>query len=200
MEVLYREPTTIVAGDTATWTIKSADYPDYPTTTFDLKYFFAGSIPKNFIADKTSGDFVLTISATASAAMNVGSTDLYYKFIARFTDGTNSYTLREGQIKITPDLSSVAAGYEARDPDEQILAALEAMAAHRATRAEMTRSVNGKQIGYMTMKEIRIEILHFRELVARKRRERMRKQTKGRKVQNTIKFDLGSGNNWGVSQ
>ncbi len=200
MEVLYREPSKLVAGDTATWTIKSADYPDYPPATFDLKYFFAGSAAKSFTADKTSGDFVVKIPAADSSAMNAGSTDLFYKYIARFTDGTTTVTVREGQIKVEPDLSQAVAGFEARDPDEIILAALEAMAEHRATRAEMTRSVNGKQIGYMTMKEIRIEILHFRELVARKRRARMRKQTKGRKVSHAIKFDLGPGNNYGVSQ
>ncbi len=194
MEDLYREPSKIHAGDTVTWTIRSEDYPDYPTATFDLKYYLAGSTTLTITADKSSGDYVYTITAAQSAALNAGSTDLYYKFIARFDDDTNKYTAREGQIRVMPDLSGVAAGFEARDPDEVILEALENMAKNRATRAEMSRSVNGKQIGYMSMKEIRVEILNFRELVARKRRSRERKKSTKRNVSNTIKFDLGGSN------
>lgn len=116
-------PTTLVAGDTLSW---STSLPDYPAT--------AGWVLTWRLVPTTGTPYTITCSASgADHLANVAPATTAAYAPGRYTlSGTVSlsgarYTVATGQITVTPDLGAVTAGVDTRSSARQALDACDEM-------------------------------------------------------------------------
>lgn len=115
-----REPGTLRAGDTLTFLISEPDYP--ASDGWALSYVLINSAGKITFSTSASGDdHAATVAAATTAAWAAGT----YTWTAAAVLGSQRYTLRQGQIDILPDPTSVAA-YDTRSHARRTLDAIEA--------------------------------------------------------------------------
>ena len=92
------EPTELRAGDTWTWT---RSLPDYPATTWTLKYRFKHASAAGFeiVASAAGSDFSISVAASASTAYEAG--DWTWMSWVEKVDGTK-ITVGQGLTRILP--------------------------------------------------------------------------------------------------
>jgi len=145
-EILSTVPTVIRAGDTVKW---KKSFPDYPSSEWALQYAIYNQTnyyTVNAIAEE-DGSFLITISATESAAFDAGE----YHYIARVSKNNEVYTVESGTIKILPDVTSAV---DDRSHVKKVLDALEAVIEGRATRTDLEYQIGDKRIRNMSHGEI----------------------------------------------
>lgn len=114
------EPEIIRAGDTLTW---SKSIPDYPASTYTLKYrLIKASTALAITASADGTDYLVSVAASVTAAYAAGD----YQWTSWVETSTERYTIGSGRMTVLPNPAVVAA-YDtrgsARSIYEKLLAA-----------------------------------------------------------------------------
>lgn len=120
------EPTRVRAGETWDW---ERSLSDYPASTWTLTYTFTSASAAISIVASADGDtHVVDVDPLTTAAYTAG----HYEGFAQVTDGTDTYTVWSGTLRVLPDLSA-ATSYDGRSHARVMLDAIEALLEGRAS-------------------------------------------------------------------
>lgn len=134
-----QEPSEIRAGDTVSWQRYFLDYP--ASGGFSLAYALVSrTVSYDVSGDQVTADgdrFVVTIPAATTAQWMKG----FYRWQAYITDGNgNRWTVDEGVLRILPNLQQTnGQGYDDREMDEKILAAIKDLLAGKVLSGDAQR-------------------------------------------------------------
>lgn len=142
------EPTTFAAGDTVKWTKALADF--LATDGWTLKYFIRGAKALDLTAETSGTDFLSTISATDSAALDPGE----YAWTARVSNGDEVYTVGSGSFTITPDLSIQTEGYDSRSQTKRTLDKLRDALEGLSSKKVASKTINGNTYTLKNLNEL----------------------------------------------
>ena len=118
--ILSQTPSTISAGDSASWLVSVPDY--LATAGWTLKYkLINASNQYDIISTPSGADHQLNITAATSATYVAGS----YSIAGYVTNGLLRHTLESGSIIIAPNLAGATAGLDIRSPAQKCLDALD---------------------------------------------------------------------------
>lgn len=138
------EPKQLQAGDTWRW--RREDLTDYPATDWTLRYRFASPRQSFEVTATADGlDYVAQVAAAVTADIDPDT----YTWRAYVTDGTERYTVDEGQTRVIADLEAVPAGQglDVRTHARKVLDAIEAVLEKRATKDQMSMSIHNRSLG-----------------------------------------------------
>lgn len=157
LERLTSIPSKFVAGDTIKWRLT---YSDYPATTWQLNIYLRGPVKKTWAWSSeitaSGSDFDVDVAASVTAAYPAD--DDYWLF-AYVTDGTQRQQVYSAKLAIKPDLAATTDAYDGRTHAKKMLDAIEATLEGRATREEMSYTVNAGGI------QQQVSLLNFDELI-----------------------------------
>ena len=163
------EPTSIIAGDTLSW---SKSLADYPATVWTLKYRLVNATGKVDITATASGtDHLVSVSSTTSAAYAAGT----YAWTAWVEKAGERATVGGGTMVIKPNLA-VQNSFDARSDAaiivDQLMAAYKTFTASQGHVAEY--EIAGRRMKYRSSAEILDALNHWKAiLAAEKRAERI---------------------------
>ena len=142
------EPKAFIKGDTVKWRRREADYDP---GTWTLSYAFVSDKDQQTVTATNNGDgtHLVTISAAASAKF----ANATYRYQARVTDGSESFTVAEGTITARENFAAVK-NHDARSHAEKVLEAIEAVIEDRATTDQSSMSLNGRSLSLMDVDEL----------------------------------------------
>jgi hypothetical protein len=163
------EPTSIVVGDTLTWTRSLADYP---ATTWTLKYRFINAAGKIDITAGASGtDYLVAVTAAVSAAYVAGD----YTWTAWAEKGSGGsaerVTVGSGTITVKSNIAALTTldgRTQAAKIVDQLMAAYIAYTASNGNVAEY--EIAGRRMKYRSAAEILEQINHWKAIVAAEKR------------------------------
>src|SRR3990170_2741667 len=153
-------PSTITAGDTIAWTDSLADYP---ATTWTLKYSLwkYGQAVIGITASTSGSDHAVSVAPAVSTA-----------YAAKGSGGTlERYTVATGRVTIKPNVAAASSSADFRSHAEKMLTGIEATLQGRATRAEMSLTINGKAIQYLKPDELERWRSIYRRVVSKEKGE-----------------------------
>lgn len=157
-------PRSLQAGDSASWTDGAwadANGVNYTPAAHGLTYEIRGPSTLTLTASVVSANWLTSITTAQSAALLPG----LYTFAAYHTATGVRVTRELGNLTITPNLATQAAGYDGRSDAEKALAACEAAI---ATGASMVRyQVGDRVIQKSGTAEIMQAISYWRAIVAK---------------------------------
>ena len=133
------EPTEIRAGDSVKWT---RSLSDYPASTWTLSYALRGPGEIDITASADGDDH----SVSELPATTAGWTEGIYNWVAKVTDGTDTYTIDEGTVEILEDLAAVTGAYDGRSHAKKVLDAIEAVIEGRASQDQMSYTIAGRSL------------------------------------------------------
>jgi hypothetical protein len=118
------EPVSARAGDSWKWT---RSLPDYPASTWTLTYtLWTASAALTITASASGADHAVDVDSATTGAYVAGR----YEWVARVTDGTDTYSIGSGTLQILP---AVGAAMDTRSHARKMLDALNALIEGRAT-------------------------------------------------------------------
>lgn len=140
-------PAELIAGDLWSW-VRSLS--DYPATTWTLTYYFENA-GKTFSVQATASgsDYAASIAAATTTAYQPGK----YRWRARVTSGSESYTIESGWLTVKAD-PAAAGTYDTRSHARKVLEAIEATIEGRATNDQLSMSIAGRSISRTPMTEL----------------------------------------------
>lgn len=107
-ETLTKIPDTITAGSTVTYTSAQSDYTD--ALGWGLTLYLAGASVANVAASVVDGQFVITLSASATAALTPG----LYQYSEIVSKGTapniEKHEVGRGGVIVLADIAAATAG------------------------------------------------------------------------------------------
>lgn len=143
-----KEPETIQAGVTLTWT---KSITDFPAGTWTLTYYLnedsSAQSGMSFAAAADGIDHLVTVTAATTAGWVPGR----YKMLGRVSDGTAKHDVFIGFVEVLPDLA-VAGDY--RSHAKKVLDAIEAVIITRAGAALVSFNVEGQQFQNISHAEL----------------------------------------------
>jgi len=153
VDIPTKEPVEFTNGETVQW--YRNDLTDYPADTWTLTYNFRGASSQDVVAAASGTSFLITITATESAAFTAGD----YWWQAFVTSGAERYQVDTGNLTVNPDLAAVDTDtYDGRSHVKIVFDALEAAYEGRASFTDSQVSVStehgSKAITHMTHEEI----------------------------------------------
>lgn len=120
------EPRSLQAGDTWQWTKTLSDYPT--SAGWALTYYFKNEESSFSIAcTVTNAQFQARVDPVTSATYRPGR----YHYLARVSNGTDSYIVVEDNLDVAPDPSTGGA-LDPRTHAQKVVAALMKLAERRA--------------------------------------------------------------------
>lgn len=162
-----KEPDVFTAGDTVKWTKSFSDY--LPADSWVLTYALVIASTRIILTatDNGDGSHLITVSAADSAGYAAG----IYHWQAYATKGTERYQVGKGRLEIKPDFASQSTGYDNTSHVKNVLDALEATILGKASKDQMSYTINGTTVARMTPEEIikwqnHYKILYKQELQA----------------------------------
>lgn len=144
MDTLVALPASISAGTTVTYRRTLADFPANGGWT--LKLYLAGIGTANVTAAGDGADFVVTLSATVTAALAPG----VYQYLERVTKAAEVHDVSRGSVNVAPDLTAATPG-SAQSWEEKTLTVVEAKLSGR-----MGSGIDDYQIGSRLVRYIPI--------------------------------------------
>ena len=105
----------IQQGDTLSFTTSVPAYP--PNTGWTLTYSIRGAVNLDLVATVQGSLYQITASSAQTAALTPGT----YYWVAYVSGNGQRYTVDRGQLTVTPDLISQAAGYDGRSQARKAL-------------------------------------------------------------------------------
>lgn len=160
------EPIEIIIGDTVTWIRRSVQaLSENDNGTIDTIYIKAsegwalkivavgrlGQFSITAAADTDNADdFKFTATAAVSAAYIAGD----YKWQLVATKTTTRYTIAEGWVTVKDNIAGRSALYDNRSHAKKVLDAIEAVIENRATKDQMSISINGRDIGFTSIPDL----------------------------------------------
>ena len=153
-----REPDIFYAGDTLKFRIAEGDYP---APTWSLEYSLVRDGEQiTFSSTNDEGSHLVNVAATTTADWGVGM----YNWIAQAVKGAEKYTLRRGQIDIRSDFAAAGAGLDARTHVKKVLDALEATILGKASKDQLSYTINSRSISRMSADEVTTWHSHYTAL------------------------------------
>ena len=144
------EPLEARVGDTWAW--NRQDLPDYPATTWTLKYQFKNATSHfEFNATADGSNFSIVVAKATTAGFTAGK----YSWAAYVTDGTSQYTVATGRLNVLPSYSlASAAALDDRTHARKVLEALEATIEGKATKDQLKYMIGSRSIERLTPAEL----------------------------------------------
>lgn len=144
------EPDRVTAGDSISWRISLEDYKS-PTWTLIYYLVQSGSQITATASSQSDGSHLIAISPATSGSWTAGR----YDYQGRVVQGTASaVTVRTGVLEVRPNFATSTAGLDGRAHARIVLDALEARLENRATQDQLSYSIAGRSIQYMTPTEV----------------------------------------------
>jgi len=172
-----QEPETIRQGDTVTWAKQLADY--VPGDGWTLTYAFATASDRQVVsaASGSDGDYLVTITATESAAWIAGETYYGQAYVEKAGE---RHTVWEGRVTVQAGLhlATHATGYDSRSHAVKVLEALRATIEGKASKDMLSLSIAGRSISVMGPDEITTWETYYVKKVARELAAERRAQGK----------------------
>lgn len=164
----YGEPDILHVGDSWQW---KKSLSDYPASTWTLTYSLLSSTTKITLTGSASGtDHLIDISASTTAAYTAG----WYDWVARVSDGTDSFTVGYGRIELLPDLEA-ASSYDNRSHARKVLDAIESVIEGRASQDADTITHNGRSLARTPIEDLlKLRSKYKSEVDAEDQAERIR--------------------------
>lgn len=145
------EPTTIIIGDTTTWTHSDATYP--ATDGWVLTYTLINAVNKyTVIASAAGADHAVNLLASTTAQWQAGQ----YKWLARVSRNTGveeAHTLGTGLITLQDNFAALET-LDVRSHAVKTLSAIEATLEGRATSATSEYQIAGRAMKYIPIPEL----------------------------------------------
>jgi hypothetical protein len=144
----------IIKGDTLELVYGSGEYAiaDYDieialrgASTIDIKTGGTG-----VTIDKTSGDYEITVTSTATANWTAGN----YEFAVYLVKTGERHIIQSGKVEIKANVSGLSAAYDPRSTVKKTLDAIEAVLEGRASQDIMTYSIAGRQIAKIPIPDL----------------------------------------------
>jgi len=155
--MLSQFPNSIQAGLSFRATISAADFPA-PIWTVSAILRGLGPIDLNAIGDAETHIFAVTSDVTKDWAAGL------YQAAIRVSDGTETFEIEAGQVRIQADLAQTAAGHDPRGHAQRTLDAIEAVIERRASKDQQSYTINGRTL-------VRTSIAELLDLRERYRKE-----------------------------
>jgi len=136
------EPEAIVAGDTLAW---SRSLADYPAGTWTLTYrarLLGGTAEITIVAGASGTAHLVGVAAATSAGYTPGT----YEWAAAVSSGSERHEIGRGLWVVKADPAALPAGFDGRSHARQVLEAIEAVIAGRATKDQAAYTINGRQL------------------------------------------------------
>lgn len=187
------EPLEIIIGDSIEWirrgvqAVSSVDAGVEELTDikasdgWTLKFVAVGKLGVVSItaaADtENADDFKFSATATLTGAYVAGD----YKWQLVATKTTTRYTIAEGWVTVKDNIAGRTALYDNRSHAKKVLDAIEAVIEGRATKDQMSISINGKDIGFTSLTDLM------------KLRVSYKNEYEGEQATENIRVSLGSG-------
>ncbi len=148
-QIATREPTSLRAGETLTF---SRSLPDYSAASgWSITYYFTGVNGQfSFTSANSGGAHLVTVAASATALYLAG--DYYGSGIV--SDGTTKVEVYSGKLTVKPDLSTAAPGQDLRSQNRRILDNVNAALEGKATHDILNSDVEGTKIERLTPEQL----------------------------------------------
>jgi hypothetical protein len=178
--ILSDIPDQITAGDSVAWKRSFSDYS--AAEGWVLSYAFVKSGTLITIDGGADGaDHLIEVAASTSTGWAAGE----YAFQAYVTKDAERYKVDAGLVEILPNYAAASGGLAALPPCFEIRDAIEAVLQERATEAQTSLAIGGRQISEMSHMEIMDALARAKagcEVWKRKNR-----RARGRKTGQTVK-------------
>lgn len=156
------EPLQIRAGASIEW--RRNDLSDYPASEWTLKYYLKNASNHIEISGTAVGDYH---SITISAATSAGYTAGVYTWVAYAEKGSGQnierHQVSEGAMEIFPSYANTTA-FDGRSHVKTVLDAIEAAIEGRASRTDLSYTINGRTIQHMNPEELIKWDSHYKRL------------------------------------
>jgi len=154
-------PKEIYAGGTYYW-IEQVD--EYPASSYSLKIILRNGEQKIEINTTSSGNnYEVNISNSQSASWIAGE----YECVYYFYNSSEHKFVNAGYIKILPNILTNSNKLK----EEIVLEAIEAAIERRATKEQLSYSINGRSLQYMSLEEL-IKARSFYQYLVNMKNER----------------------------
>lgn len=149
-----KEPAEFTIGDTLKFTKELSDY--LPTDGWTLTYTLINSSAKISFSGSDNGDgtHLINVAPATTATWTAGE----YDYQAKVADGTDTYLVGTGEIKVVADFAANTT-LDARHHVEKALASIEAVIEDRAGESDLSYSIGSRSLSKMTL----AELLEFRD-------------------------------------
>jgi len=175
------EPLSFREGDKVQWQKSIDKYP--ASESYVLKYYLVKS-GTNLItieAAASGDDHLVTITAADSTNYAAGR----YSYQARIEKGDEKTTVSPdgAVIEILPNLSADATGADYRSFAKKMVDALQALEANMATKEQLSYSIGGRSLSYLSPEERYRWLQHYTAIYLREERKAGRGRSQKIKVQ-----------------
>lgn len=140
-------PRRITRGESISWTWSDERFP---ASSWTLTYSLVSATQQIQITATANGsEHLVEVPSTTTDDYVVGD----YSWQAHVAKAGERYKVAEGSLSIVTDYAEQAAGYDSRSHVKKVLDALEAAIEGRASKTQVSQSVNGVAIQHMTLQE-----------------------------------------------
>lgn len=175
-------PSEIIAGDTLTITITSAEYPSTDGWTGCLA--LRGKMPVDITATgNVDGSYTVSALYTETRQYPAGN----YLYVLYVANPTEQYTIETGRVDVVAR-ADLSRNTDVRTHARKVLDAVEATLEGRATNDQLSYTINGRSLQRTPLTELLQLREHYRDEV-RKEEE----QYGGKYVKNKVKYVLSNG-------
>lgn len=147
-----REPSTVIAGDTAKWLLSFGDYSIADGWSLTYTLVSRDSKKVTVTATNSNGSFLSTISAAVSSNMAPGT----WSYQGRVSNATESYTIRSGTFELEDNFSAVASVLDNRTHARKMLDLIEAQLEGRVVDGIESHSIGGVPINMIPFERLRV--------------------------------------------
>lgn len=148
LEALTSMPEKLAAGSTLK-VLRS--YSDYSASDgWTVTFYFLGPSSFDKAADAEGSDHLLTLDATSTAALVVGT----YNYQARAEKSGEVAVVESGSIEVTADFSTATGASDQRSFNKKALDAIRAVLANKASSDELSYQIAGRQVQHFTWQEL----------------------------------------------
>ena len=113
-----------------------------------------------FSGTADNGDHLINVDEATTASYATGT----YNYIGRVTDGVDVFRARRGQIEIRADFAAASSGSDARTHVKKVLDALEAMIEGKATKDQLSYSIQGRSLSRLSPADVIQFHNHYKSL------------------------------------
>lgn len=145
-----QEPQVFTAGDTVKWKKYLGDYTPVDGWTLSYAMVMSGSQKTVTATDNGDGSHLVTINAADSGNYNAG----IYHWQAYVSKGSERYQVGYGRFEVKPDFSSKTTGYDNTSHVKNVLDALEATILGKASKDQLSYTINGTTVGRMSPSDL----------------------------------------------
>lgn len=167
MAAMLSAPTTLRAGDSASWVESLPATPATAGWTLKFKFLWASGTAETVTATPSGADYGISLTAAQTADWPAGAATR----VAWVEKGAERLTLEQAQVTILPDLGA-AANFDGRSQAVKGLADARAALAAYVAAGQLhvaEYDIAGRRMKFRTSKEITDLIDHYEGEVARER-------------------------------